>query len=205
MAVNSSIYRRVQLQFPDHVADKLKHQVSFLGTSMSSYLYILFYKGKNKDISEKELLDYYTLLKENKFDTNLNWPITKKMLDDIKEQPRYEFDLYFYLSYLIYRELVNDKSLEKGIENITINRLVNLPIRYADIVDDLKVDYRIGFSTLINYGFSNHLYENISSSNSKKNETKTKSFSIIPNMLEKLEVPAEKRSKQIENIIESFI
>lgn len=206
MKKSSPIYRRVQLKFPQEMNTTFQKYLNYLDTNQSGYVYILFYLGKDKSISEEELREYKKLIDKNEEENNLLLSITKPMINDIKERPRYEFQLYLYISYIIYREFKNEQKFLKNEKNQSVSRLIKIPKSYAEKIDNLKIDYRISFSTLVNYGFSNNYHKQSNNEVEKvKNNIQTKSVTVIPEVLKKIEIPAEKRAKQIENIIDYFV
>ncbi|MFW9697777.1 hypothetical protein, partial [Vibrio parahaemolyticus] len=85
-------------------------------------------------------------------------------------------------------------------------RQVFLPEPQNQVMKELKKNYRISFSTLMNYGLLQE-WDIKSKSISKKNNKMPieKSILVIPQALDKLEKEHSKRTIQSVNIVNSFI
>lgn len=200
-------YRSFHLKLPENLQDSFTKQSNYLATNRSTFAQILFYCGKDKPIEKEKLDEYYQLVGSGTALRYLNVGITKQMVDDISKIVRYEYSLSFIWSYIIYREFLKSTFPEISEMNKAKGRQIYLPDPQNQAMQKLKKDYRISFSTLINYGLLQGWDKKtipIKSKSSNKMPTE-KSILIVPQALELLEKEHSKRTIQAVNIINHFI
>lgn len=199
-------YRSFHLKLPENLQESFTKQSNYLATNRSTLAQILFYCGKDKPIKKEKLDEYYQLVGSGTALRYLNVGVTKQMVEDISKIVRYEYSLSFIWSYIIYREFLNSKIPEMSEMNRAKGRQVFLPEPQNQIMKELKKNYRISFSTLMNYGLLQE-WDIKSKSISKKNNKMPieKSILVIPQALDKLEKEHSKRTIQAVNIVNNFI
>ncbi|MGH2083335.1 hypothetical protein [Aerococcus urinaeequi] len=200
-------YRSFHLKLPENLQDSFTKQSNYLATNRSTFAQILFYCGKDKPIEKEKLDEYYQLVGSGTALRYLNVGVTKQMVDDISKIVRYEYSLSFIWSYIIYREFLKSTFPEISEMNKAKGRQIYLPDPQNQAMQKLKKDYRISFSTLINYGLLQGWDKKtipIKSKSSNKMPTE-KSILIVPQALELLEKEHSKRTIQAVNIINHFI
>lgn len=200
-------YRSFHLKLPENLQESFTKQSNYLATNRSTFAQILFYCGKDKPIEKEKLDEYYQLVGSGTALRYLNVGVTKQMVDDISKIVRYEYSLSFIWSYIIYREFLKSTFPEISEMNKAKGRQIYLPDPQNQAMQKLKKDYRISFSTLINYGLLQGWDKKtipIKSKSSNKMPTE-KSILIVPQALELLEKEHSKRTIQAVNIINHFI
>lgn len=199
-------YRSFHLKLPENLQDSFTKQSNYLATNRSTLAQILFYCGNDKPIKKEKLDEYYQLVGSGTALRYLNVGVTKQMVEDISKIVRYEYSLSFIWSYIIYREFLNSKIPEMTEMNRAKGRQVFLPEPQNQVMKELKKNYRISFSTLMNYGLLQE-WDIKSKSISKKNNKMPieKSILVIPQALDKLEKEHSKRTIQAVNIVNNFI
>ena len=199
-------YRSFHLKLPENLQESFTKQSNYLATNRSTLAQILFYCGKDKPIEKEKLDEYYQLVGSGTALRYLNVGVTKQMVEDISKIVRYEYSLSFIWSYIIYREFLNSKIPEMSEMNRAKGRQVFLPEPQNQVMKELKKNYRISFSTLMNYGLLQE-WDIKSKSISKKNNKMPieKSILVIPQALDKLEKEHSKRTIQAVNIVNNFI
>lgn len=200
-------YRSFHLKLPENLQESFTKQSNYLATNRSTLAQILFYCGKDKPIKKEKLDEYYQLVGSGTALRYLNVGVTKQMVEDISKIVRYEYSLSFIWSYIIYREFLKSTLPEISEMNKAKGRQIYLPDPQNQAMQKLKKDYRISFSTLINYGLLQGWDKKtipIKSKSSNKMPTE-KSILIVPQALELLEKEHSKRTIQAVNIINHFI
>lgn len=200
-------YRSFHLKLPENLQESFTKQSNYLATNRSTLAQILFYCGKDKPIKKEKLDEYYQLVGSGTALRYLNVAVTKQMVDDISTIVRYEYSLSVIWSYIIYREFLKSTLPEISEMNKAKGRQIYLPDPQNQAMQKLKKDYRISFSTLINYGLLQEWDKKsipIKSKSSNKMPTE-KSILIVPQALELLETEHSKRTIQAVNIINHFI
>ena len=145
-------YRSFHLKLPENLQESFTKQSNYLATNRSTLAQILFYCGKDKPIKKEKLDEYYQLVGSGTALRYLNVAVTKQMVDDISTIVRYEYSLSVIWSYIIYREFLKSTLPEISEMNKAKGRQIYLPDPQNQAMQKLKKDYRISFSTLINYG-----------------------------------------------------
>ena len=145
-------YRSFHLKLPENLQESFTKQSNYLATNRSTLAQILFYCGKDKPIEKEKLDEYYQLVGSGTALRYLNVAVTKQMVDDISTIVRYEYSLSVIWSYIIYREFLKSTLPEISEMNKAKGRQIYLPDPQNQAMQKLKKDYRISFSTLINYG-----------------------------------------------------
>lgn len=199
-------YRSFHLKLPENLQESFTKQSNYLATNRSTLAQILFYCGKDKPIKKEKLDEYYQLVGSGTALRYLNVGVTKQMVEDISKIVRYEYSLSFIWSYIIYREFLNSKIPEMSEMNRAKGRQVFLPEPQNQVMKELKKNYRISFSTLMNYGLLQGWDIKSKSISNKNNKMPIeKSILVIPQALDKLEKEHSKRTIQAVNIVNNFV